>query len=51
MQTFDGELVRLVRDGSRTSMNAYLLAPNAGNLRVSLADVPDEDDDALVIVR
>ena len=29
----------------------YLFATNPGNLRVSLADVPDEDDDSLVIVR
>ena len=43
MQYFDGELEKLVRDGSITPSTAYLDATNAGNLRVQLADVPDDD--------
>lgn len=47
MQYFDGELEKLVRDGSIAPSTAYLYATNAGNLRVQLADVPD--DDSLII--
>ena len=43
MQYFDGELEKLVRDGSITPSTAYLYATNAGNLRVQLADVPDDE--------
>ena len=43
MQYFDGELERLVRAGEISPSTAYLYATNAGNLRVNLADVPDED--------
>jgi twitching motility protein PilT len=43
MQYFDGELEKLVRSGVITLKTAYLYATNAGNLRVALADVPDED--------
>jgi twitching motility protein PilT len=43
MQYFDGELEKLVRDGSVTLATALLYATNPGNLRVALADVPDED--------
>lgn len=43
MQYFDGELEKLVRDGLISPGTAYLYATNAGNLRVQLADVPDED--------
>ena len=43
MQYFDGELEKLVRDGSIAASTAYLYATNPGNLRVALADVPDED--------
>jgi twitching motility protein PilT len=52
MQHFDGQLERLVREGTVTQKTAYLFATNPGNLRVSLADVPDEEaDDTLVITR
>jgi twitching motility protein PilT len=44
MQYFDGELEKLVRAGEISASTAYLFATNAGNLRVQLADVPDEDD-------
>jgi twitching motility protein PilT len=43
MQYFDGELEKLVRAGHISASTAYLYATNAGNLRVQLADVPDED--------
>ncbi len=43
MQYFDGELERLVRSGEVAASTAYLYATNPGNLRVALADVPDED--------
>ena len=43
MQHFDGELEKLVRAGAISQAIAYLYATNAGNLRVQLADVPDED--------
>ena len=43
MQDFDGELETLVRDGSISLNTALLYATNAGNLKVALADVPDED--------
>ena len=43
MQYFDGELEKLVRAGLISANTAFLYATNAGNLRVQLADVPDED--------
>ena len=43
MQHFDGELERLVREGKVAPATAYLYATNPGNLRVALADIPDED--------
>jgi twitching motility protein PilT len=43
MQYFDGELERLVRAGTISPNTAYLYATNPGNLRVAIADVPDED--------
>ena len=43
MQHFDGELEKLVRAGAITQAIAYLNATNPGNLRVQLADLPDED--------
>jgi twitching motility protein PilT len=43
MQYFDGELEKMVRAGAISPSTAYLYATNPGNLRVALADVPDED--------
>ena len=48
MQHFDGELEKLVRAGTITPATAYLYATNAGNLRVQLSDVADEDS---IIIR
>jgi twitching motility protein PilT len=43
MQHFDGELEKLVRAETITMKTAFLYATNPGNLRVALADIPDED--------
>lgn len=43
MQYFDGELEKLVRDNRISLATALLYATNAGNLRVALADVADEE--------
>ena len=43
MQYFDGELEKLVRNNTISMNTAMLYATNAGNLKVALADVPDED--------
>jgi twitching motility protein PilT len=43
MQYFDGELEKLVRQGVVTPSTALLYATNAGNLRVLMADVLDEE--------
>src|SRR6476661_7444443 len=51
MQAFDAELERLVREGTITQQTAYLFATNPGNLRVALADLPDEEDESVVITR
>ncbi len=51
MQYFDGELEKLVRAGTISPSTAYLYATNAGNLRVQLADVPDDDDPNSLIIR
>jgi twitching motility protein PilT len=51
MQHFDGELERLVRAGVLSIKTALLYATNAGNLRVQIADVPNEDDPDSLIVR
>ena len=42
MQHFDSELERLAREGTISLPTAYLYATNAGDLRVTLADVPNE---------
>jgi len=51
MQHFDGELERLVRAGTITQKTALLYATNAGNLRVQIADVPDDENPDSLIVR
>ena len=51
MQHFDGELERLVREGAITHQTAYLFATNPGNLRVALTDLPDEEDESVIITR
>ncbi|MEO7157255.1 MAG: PilT/PilU family type 4a pilus ATPase [Vicinamibacterales bacterium] len=43
MQYFDGELEKLVRNNTISMSTAMLYATNPGNLKVALADVPDED--------
>jgi len=51
MQYFDGELEQLVRAGTISHHAAYLYATNPGNLRVALTDLPDEEDESLIITR
>jgi twitching motility protein PilT len=51
MQAFDAELERLVREGTITQQTAYLFATNPGNLRVALTDLPEEENDSLIITR
>jgi twitching motility protein PilT len=41
MQHFDGELERLVREGTVAMQTAILYASNAGDLRVQLADIAE----------
>jgi twitching motility protein PilT len=48
MQYFDGELERLVREGTISHATALLYATNAGDLRVQLADVPAEDSSSVL---
>jgi twitching motility protein PilT len=43
MQHFDGELERLVREGTVSMQTAVLYASNSGDLRVQLADIPMEE--------
>jgi twitching motility protein PilT len=45
MQHFDGELEKLVRAGTITMATSMLYATNAGNLRLQMADVPDDAAD------
>jgi twitching motility protein PilT len=44
MQYFDGEIEKLVRQGVISSATGLLHATNAGNLRLLIADVMDEDE-------
>lgn len=48
MQHFDGELEKLVRAEVITTATAYLYATNAGNLRVQLADIPDQQEESTI---
>ena len=48
MQHFDGELERLVREGIITFSTAMLYATNAGNLRILLADLADDQQTVIV---
>jgi twitching motility protein PilT len=43
MRHFDGEIERLVREGVVSMQTGLLFATNAGNLRLQLADIPEED--------
>jgi twitching motility protein PilT len=48
MQHFDGELERLTREGVISFSTAMLYATNAGNLRISMADVADDEQSLIV---
>jgi twitching motility protein PilT len=43
MQHFDGEIEKLVRAGTLSLSTAYLYATNAGNLRVQMADLAEDE--------
>jgi twitching motility protein PilT len=49
MQHFDGELERLIRQGTITFETAMLYATNAGNLRVQLADLPSAEQSSITV--
>jgi twitching motility protein PilT len=51
MQYFDGEIEKLVRNGTISFQTAMLYSTNAGNLRVQLADFSPEDEetDSMII--
>jgi twitching motility protein PilT len=48
MQYFDGELEKLVRNGTVSMKTAYLYATNPGNLALQLADVQDDEDQPII---
>jgi twitching motility protein PilT len=48
MQHFDGELERLLRAGVITTATALLYATNAGNLRVQIADLLEDETESLI---
>jgi twitching motility protein PilT len=49
MQHFDGEIERLIRDGTITMKVGLLYATNPGNLQVQLADYSDESVESLIV--
>ncbi len=48
MQYFDGEIEKLVREGTVSYATGLLYATNAGNLQVLLADVSADEDSIIV---
>ena len=48
MQDFDAAIEKLVRDGVISYATGLLYATNAGNLRVLLADISEEDGPIIV---
>jgi len=48
MQHFDGEIEKLVRQGTITQETGLLHATNAGNLQLQLADLRSKVDDSLI---
>ena len=49
MQTFDGEIEKLVRSGAISVSTALLYATNPGNLRVRIFDVAADEDQTPVV--
>ncbi len=49
MQSFDGEIERLIRSGVISMATGLLYSTNAGNLQVQLADLAFEDEDSLIV--
>ena len=48
MQHFDGEIEKLIRQGTVTLPTGLLYATNPGNLAVTLFDAPAENDDPVI---
>ena len=48
MQHFDGEIEKLIRQGTITLPTGLLYATNPGNLAVTLFDAPAENDDPVI---
>jgi twitching motility protein PilT len=49
MQSFDGEIERLVREGVLTVSTAMLYATNPGNLAVQLADFSEDSIESMIV--
>ena len=49
MQSFDGEIERLVREGVMTMGTAMLYATNPGNLAVQLADFSEDSIESMIV--
>ena len=49
MQSFDGEIERLVREGVITMSIALLYATNPGNLQVQLADFSEDSIESMIV--
>ncbi len=49
MQSFDGEIERLVRDGVLSMATAMLYATNPGNLAVQLADFSEDSIESMIV--
>ena len=49
MQSFDGEIERLVREGVIAMSTALLYATNPGNLQVQLADFSEDSIESMIV--
>ena len=49
MQSFDGEIERLVRDGAISKATGMLYATNPGNLALQLADLSDDSIESMIV--
>jgi len=49
MQSFDGEIERLVREGAISLATGMLYATNPGNLALQLADVREDSIESMIV--
>ena len=49
MQSFDGEIERLVREGAISLGTGMLYATNPGNLALQLADVREDSIESMIV--